>query len=145
MTSLFSELNSMQPTKGARLRGGGSWVTVEDKQKQICHPIEYITTRKVGNTRKRSHLDVWRDSTHKEHRILGVQVKQGVGAWSFAFLDELLLICEALAGDGQEHLSMSTQPARAKKKKVVIKGLYARILSEIIIKPREEPKHADMP
>lgn len=60
-----------------------------------------------------SHLESWREAAHKEHRVLGVEVKQGVGAWSFTLLDELLLVGGALTGDGQEHLPVSTQPARA--------------------------------
>ena len=36
ITSLFSKPNSMQPTKGARLRGGGSCVI---KQRKTCHHL----------------------------------------------------------------------------------------------------------
>lgn len=55
--------------------------------------------------------DIWWDTTNKEHYILGVDVKQGVSAWSLALLNELLLICEALTRDGQEDFSMSSQSA----------------------------------
>ncbi len=60
---------------------------------------------------KRHYLEIWRDTTNKEHHILGVEVKQRVSAWSFAFLDELLLVCGALTRDGQKDFSMSAQPA----------------------------------
>lgn len=61
-----------------------------------------------------SHPESLREAAHEEDRVLGVQVKQGVGARSFALLDELLLIGGALAGDGQEDLPVSTQPGGAR-------------------------------
>ena len=71
------------------------------------------------------YRDIWWDTTNKEHYILGVNVKQWVCAWSFAFLDELLLVCGALTGDGQEDFSMSAQPSgrnhkEAKLTKVIL-------------------------
>lgn len=60
---------------------------------------------------ERPHPDIRWDATYEEHNVLGVDVEQWVGARSFSFLDELLLICGALAGDGQKDFPMSAQPA----------------------------------
>lgn len=56
------------------------------------------------------YLDVRWDAPDEEHKGLGVDVKQGVGVWSFAFVDKLLLVRGALAGDRQEDFPMSAQP-----------------------------------
>lgn len=104
--SLFNDANSIQPTKGARLRGGGSWFV---KKKQSHERKEdFFTSKKCCHLH---YLDVLWDAPDKEHQISGVDVKQRVSAWSFAFLDELLLISETLAWDGKEDFSMPAQPA----------------------------------
>lgn len=65
---------------------------------------------------KRHHLDIWWDTTNKEHHVPRVDVEQWVGAWGLAFLDEFLLVCGALTGDGQEDFSMSAQPTTKQHK-----------------------------
>lgn len=78
--------------------------------------------RKQRNTKKAdtvcekgsSYRESWRKTAYEEHHVLSVKVKQGVGPWGFALLDELLLIGGALAGNGQEHLPVSAQSGRDK-------------------------------
>lgn len=76
--------------------------------------MRFLYLRKVY---QRGYLHVRWETTDKKDYILRVQVKQGVSAWGFAFLDELLLICGTLTGDGQEDFSMSAQPGSRKKYK----------------------------
>lgn len=78
---------------------------------------------------KTHYLDIWWDTTNKEHYILGVKVKQWVSAWSFAFLDELLLVCGALTRDGQEDFSMSSQSVNRGHKDVLCE--YKMILTPL--------------
>lgn len=106
----------MQPTKGARLRGGGSY-----SQKNKNHVCDYSTASE--NLRKKIkkktfknnciyYRDIWRNTTHKEHNILGINIEQRVCAQSFAFLNKLLLVCGALTRNGEENFPMSAQPRK---------------------------------
>lgn len=74
------------------------------------------------------YRDIWRNTAHKEHNILGINIEQRVCAQSFAFLNKLLLVCGALTRNGEENFPMSAQPRKRIQRFIQIVQRHRRSL-----------------